>query len=288
MKAKRIDGKGISDQIKQEAAQESTALQAQGIQPCLAVVLVGNDAASQIYVNNKKKACEKVGILSRSYELPEDTEEAALLHLIDQLNRTPDIHGILVQLPLPMQISEEKVILAIDAQKDVDCFHPMNVGMLQTGRKGFLPCTPAGVLELITRSGYTVEGKHCVVIGRSHNVGKPIAMLLLQQNGTVTICHSKTKNLKEICKQADIIVSAVGKCHTVTADMVKEGAVVIDVGMNRDDNGKLCGDADFDAVSEALGEQGAISPVPGGVGLMTVAMLMHNCIVAAKLQNNLL
>lgn len=288
MKAKRIDGKGISDQIKEEAAQESKDLQAQGIQPCLAVVLVGNDPASQVYVNNKKKACDKVGILSRSYELPEDTEEETVLHLIEQLNMDHSVHGILVQLPLPVQISEEKVIMAIDAQKDVDCFHPMNVGLLQTGRKGFLPCTPAGVLELITRSGYSIEGKHCVVIGRSHNVGKPIAMLLLQQNGTVTICHSKTKNLKELCKQADIIVSAAGKCHTVTADMVKEGAVVIDVGMNRDDNGKLCGDADFDAVSEALGENGAISPVPGGVGLMTVAMLMHNCIVAAKLQNNLL
>lgn len=288
MKAKRIDGKGISDQIKEEVAQESKVLQQQGIQPCLAVVLVGSDPASQVYVNNKKKACERVGVLSRSYELPEDTEEAALLDLITQLNMDQSVHGILVQLPLPVQISEEKVIMAIEAQKDVDCFHPMNVGMLQTGRKGFLPCTPAGVMELITRSGYTVEGKHCVVIGRSHNVGKPIAMLLLQQNGTVTICHSKTKNLKEICQQADIIVSAVGKCHTVTADMVKEGAVVIDVGMNRDDKGKLCGDADFEAVSEALGERGAISPVPGGVGLMTVAMLMHNCIVAAKLQNNLL
>lgn len=288
MKAKRIDGKGISDQIKEEAAQESKDLQAQGIQPCLAVVLVGHDPASQVYVNNKKKACDKVGILSRSYELPEDTEEETLLHLIEQLNMDYSVHGILVQLPLPVQISEEKVIMAIDAQKDVDCFHPMNVGLLQTGKKGFLPCTPAGVLELITRSGYSIEGKHCVVIGRSHNVGKPIAMLLLQQNGTVTICHSKTKNLKELCKQADIIVSAAGKCHIVTADMVKEGAVVIDVGMNRDDAGKLCGDADFDAVSEALGEKGAISPVPGGVGLMTVAMLMHNCIVAAKLQNNLL
>lgn len=284
MKAQRIDGKTISDQIKEEAALEAQKLQRQGITPCLAVVLVGNDPASMVYVNNKKKACEKVGILSRSYELPEDTEEKDLLALVEQLNMDSSVHGVLVQLPLPPQIDEEKVILAVDPKKDVDCFHPLNVGLLHTGQKGFLPCTPAGVLELIERSGHTIEGKRCVVIGRSHNVGKPTAMLLLQKNGTVTICHSKTKDLKGICKEADILVSAVGKLHTVTKDMVKEGAVVIDVGMNRNENGKLCGDVDFDDVCEVAG---AVSPVPGGVGLMTVAMLMQNCITAAKLQNGL-
>lgn len=284
MKAQRIDGKAISDQIKEEAALEAQKLQRQGITPCLAVVLVGNDPASMVYVNNKKKACEKVGMLSRSYELPEDTEEKDLLALVEQLNMDNSVHGVLVQLPLPPQIDEEKVILAVDPKKDVDCFHPLNVGLLHTGQKGFLPCTPAGVLELIERSGHTIEGKRCVVIGRSHNVGKPTAMLLLQKNGTVTICHSKTKNLPEICKEADILVSAVGKLHTVTKDMVKEGAVVIDVGMNRNENGKLCGDVDFDDVCEVAG---AVSPVPGGVGLMTVAMLMKNCITAAKLQNGL-
>lgn len=284
MKAQRIDGKAISDQIKEEAALEAQKLQRQGITPCLAVVLVGNDPASMVYVNNKKKACEKVGILSRSYELPEDTEEKDLLALVEQLNMDNSVHGVLVQLPLPPQIDEEKVILAVDPKKDVDCFHPLNVGLLHTGQKGFLPCTPAGVLELIERSGHTIEGKRCVVIGRSHNVGKPTAMLLLQKNGTVTICHSKTKDLKGICKEADILVSAVGKLHTVTKDMVKKGAVVIDVGMNRNENGKLCGDVDFDDVCEVAG---AVSPVPGGVGLMTVAMLMKNCITAAKLQNGL-
>lgn len=284
MKAQRIDGKAISDQIKEEAALEAQELQRQGITPCLAVVLVGNDPASMVYVNNKKKACEKVGILSRSYELPEDTEEKDLLALVEQLNMDNSVHGVLVQLPLPPQIDEEKVILAVDPKKDVDCFHPLNVGLLHTGQKGFLPCTPAGVLELIERSGHTIEGKRCVVIGRSHNVGKPTAMLLLQKNGTVTICHSKTKDLKGICKEADILVSAVGKLHTVTKDMVKEGAVVIDVGMNRNENGKLCGDVDFDDVCEVAG---TVSPVPGGVGLMTVAMLMKNCITAAKLQNGL-
>lgn len=284
MKAQRIDGKAISDQIKEEAALEAQKLQRQGITPCLAVVLVGNDPASMVYVNNKKKACEKVGILSRSYELPEDTEEKDLLALVEQLNMDDSVHGVLVQLPLPPQIDEEKVILAVDPKKDVDCFHPLNVGLLHTGQKGFLPCTPAGVLELIERSGHTIEGKRCVVIGRSHNVGKPTAMLLLQKNGTVTICHSKTKDLKGICKEADILVSAVGKLHTVTKDMVKEGAVVIDVGMNRNENGKLCGDVDFDEVCEVAG---TVSPVPGGVGLMTVAMLMKNCITAAKLQNGL-
>ena len=279
MKAQRIDGKAISDQIKEEAALEAQKLQRQGITPCLAVVLVGNDPASMVYVNNKKKACEKVGILSRSYELPEDTEEKDLLALVEQLNMDNSVHGVLVQLPLPPQIDEEKVILAVDPKKDVDCFHPLNVGLLHTGQKGFLPCTPAGVLELIERSGHTIEGKRCVVIGRSHNVGKPTAMLLLQKNGTVTICHSKTKDLKGICKEADILVSAVGKLHTVTKDMVKEGAVVIDVGMNRNENGKLCGDVDFEDCKD---KASFITPVPGGVGPMTIAMLMRNTLTAGK------
>ena len=282
MKAHRIDGKAISDQIKAEAAWEAQKLQRQGIVPCLAVILVGEDPASMVYVNNKKKACEAVGILSRSYVLPADTEEKELLDLVAQLNADEGVHGILVQLPLPPHMDENQVILAIDPKKDVDCFHPWNVGLAQMGQQGFVPCTPAGVMELITRSGYAVEGKRCVVIGRSHNVGKPIAMLLLQANGTVTICHSKTRDLAEICCQADILVSAAGRVHMVTADMVKPGAVVIDVGINRDENGKLCGDVDFDAVCEVAG---AVSPVPGGVGLMTVAMLMKNCITAAKLQN---
>ena len=284
MKAKRIDGKMISDTIKAEAKQQAQKLQRQGIVPCLAVVLVGDDAASKIYVKNKEKACALVGITSKMYTLPENATEQEVLTLIGKLNEDTSVNGVLVQLPLPAHIDEEKVILAVSPIKDVDCFHPLNVGMLHTNKKGFLPCTPAGILELITRSGYEIAGKYCVVIGRSHHVGKPTAMLLLQKDATVTICHSKTKNLKEICKQADIIVSAVGKMHMVTADMVKEGAIVIDVGMNRDENGKLCGDVDFDAVCEVAE---AVSPVPGGVGLMTVAMLMQNCITAAELQNEI-
>lgn len=285
MKVECIDGKRISDEIKDEVALDVDLLQQQGITPCLAVVLIGNDPASAVYVRNKKKACEQVGILSKTYELAADTEERELLNLVKQLNQDKSVHGILVQLPLPPHIDEEKVIFAIDPKKDVDCFHPLNVGMLQTGRKGFLPCTPAGVIALIERSGYTITGKECVVIGRSHNVGKPTAMLLLQKNATVTICHSKTQNLKEVCKRADILVSAVGKIHTVTADMVKEGAIVIDVGINRNEQGKLCGDVDFEEVGKVAT---AISPVPGGVGLMTVAMLMKNCVIAAKIQHEIL
>lgn len=281
---KLIDGKQISAQIKAEAAEEAAALRAKGITPCLAVVLVGENPASQVYVNNKKKACEAVGIRSVSHVLPEDTSEGELLELIAMLNADKSIHGILVQMPLPKQIDERKVILAIDPKKDVDCFHPINVGNLHTGGAGFLPCTPAGIIELIRRSGHTIEGKHCVVIGRSNIVGKPAAMLLLRENGTVTICHSKTKNLAEICRGADIIVSAVGKVNTVTADMVKEGAIIIDVGMNRNEAGKLCGDVDFESVKEIAG---AITPVPGGVGPMTIAMLMKNCNTAAKMQNGL-
>ena len=285
MKAQLIDGKAISAQIKGEAAAEASELKAKGIEPCLAVVLVGDDSASQVYVNNKKKACEAVGIKSVSYELPGDTEEGDLLKLIETLNADQSIHGILVQMPVPKHIDETKVILAIDPKKDVDCFHPVNVGNLHTGGKGFLPCTPAGIIELIRRSGHSIEGKHCVVIGRSNIVGKPVAMLLMRENGTVTICHSKTRNLAEICRGADILVSAVGKVDAVTADMVKEGAVIIDVGMNRNAAGKLCGDVDFENVKEVAG---AITPVPGGVGPMTIAMLMKNCITAAKIQNGLM
>jgi methylenetetrahydrofolate dehydrogenase (NADP+)/methenyltetrahydrofolate cyclohydrolase len=285
MTAQLIDGKMISAQIKEEAAAEAAQIKAQGVNPCLAVVLVGNDSASQVYVSNKKKACEAVGIRSVSYELGAETTEEELLKLVQKLNGDKTVHGILVQMPLPKHINEEKVILAIDAKKDVDCFHPMNVGLLHTGGKGFLPCTPAGIIELIKRSGHAIQGQNCVIIGRSNIVGKPVAMLLMQENGTVTICHSKTRNLAEVCRGADIIVSATGKVNTVTADMVKAGAIVIDVGMNRNDLGKLCGDVDFEHVKEVAG---AITPVPGGVGPMTIAMLMKNCLVAAKMQNNLM
>lgn len=282
--AQLIDGKLISAQIKAEAAEEAAALKEKGVEPCLAVVLVGDDSASRVYVNNKKKACEAVGVKSVSYELAGDTEESELLKLIDELNADASVHGILVQMPVPKHIDEKKVILAIRPEKDVDCFHPINVGYLHTGGKGFLPCTPAGIIELIRRSGHTIEGKNCVIIGRSNIVGKPVAMLLMQENGTVTICHSKTKDLAGICRGADIIVSATGKVNTVTADMVKAGAIIIDVGMNRNAEGKLCGDVDFANVKEIAG---AITPVPGGVGPMTIAMLMKNCITAAKMQNHL-
>ena len=281
MSANIIDGKAIAGKIKEEAAEVALQLKEQGIMPCLAVVLVGDNSASKVYVNNKKKACEAVGIDSISYEMPEDLSEEELLKLIDTLNKDEKVHGILVQLPLPKHINETKVIMAISPNKDVDCFHPQNVGALHTGGQGFLPCTPAGIIELILRSGYSISGKRCVVIGRSNIVGKPVAMLLLRENGTVTICHSKTKDLSEVCKQADIIVVATGKRNTLTKDMVKEGAIVIDVGMNRDENGKLCGDVDYAEVSQVAG---AITPVPGGVGPMTIAMLMKNCLTAVTIQ----
>ena len=285
MKAQLIDGKLISAEIKAEAAEEAAALKAQGIAPCLAVVLVGDNSASKVYVSNKQKACEAVGIKSVSHVLPGETTEEELLKLIDELNADKSVHGILVQMPVPKHIDDRKVIMAISPDKDVDCFHPVNVGYLHTGAKGFLPCTPAGIIELIKRSGHSIEGKNCVIIGRSNIVGKPVAMLLMQENGTVTICHSKTKDLSGICRGADIIVSATGKVNTVTADMVKEGAIIIDVGMNRNAEGKLCGDVDFENVKEVAG---AITPVPGGVGPMTIAMLMKNCNTAAKIQNGLL
>ena len=285
MKAQLIDGKLISAEIKAEAAEEAAALKAQGIEPCLAVVLVGDNSASKVYVSNKQKACEAVGIKSVSHVLPGETTEEELLKLIDELNKDANVHGILVQMPVPKHIDDRKVIMAISPEKDVDCFHPVNVGYLHTGAKGFLPCTPAGIIELIKRSGHSIAGKNCVVIGRSNIVGKPVAMLLMQENGTVTICHSKTQDLAGICRGADIIVSATGKVDTVTADMVKEGAIIIDVGMNRNAEGKLCGDVDFENVKEVAG---AITPVPGGVGPMTIAMLMKNCNTAAKIQNGLM
>lgn len=250
-----------------------------GIKPGLAVIIVGDDPASRVYVNNKKKACGVCGIYSEEHALPESTTEDELLSLIASLNKRSDIHGILVQLPLPKGIDSEKVLLAIDHRKDVDAFHPINVGKIMIGDYDFLPCTPAGVMELIHLTGIEVSGKECVVVGRSNIVGKPQAMLLLHENGTVTICHSRTKNLAEVCRRADILVAAVGKPHFITADMVKDGAVVIDVGMNRVD-GKLCGDVDFDEVSK---KASAITPVPGGVGPMTIAMLMKNTVRAAQL-----
>lgn len=279
MAAERINGKAIADEIKKEAAAEAAALKAQGVEPCLAVILVGNDSASQVYVNNKKKACEAVGIRSVSYTLDENAEESELLQLVDTLNLDSSVHGILVQLPLPEHMDETKVIVAISPEKDVDCFHPMNVGRLTSGLDGFLPCTPAGVIEILKRTGHDIAGKNCAIIGRSNLVGKPLALLMTRENATVTLCHSKTQNLAEVCRRADILVSAAGKAELVTGDMVKDGAVVIDVGMNRNAEGKLCGDVVYD---EAAEKASAVTPVPGGVGLMTVAMLMKNCIRAAK------
>lgn len=276
MAAQILDGKALSAKIKENLAEE---IKEKGIKPGLAVIIVGNDPASRVYVNNKKKACEVCGIYSEEHALPESTTEEELLSLIDSLNKRSDIHGILVQLPLPKGIDSEKVLLAIDHRKDVDAFHPVNVGKIMIGDYDFLPCTPAGVMELIHLTGIEVSGKECVVVGRSNIVGKPQAMLLLHENGTVTICHSRTKNLAEVCRRADILVAAVGKPRFITADMVKNGAVVIDVGMNRFD-GKLCGDVDFDEVSK---KASAITPVPGGVGPMTIAMLMKNTVRAAQL-----
>ena len=270
-----IDGKKISTDIKDEVKAKVAELKEQGIEVCLAVVQVGNNPASCVYVNNKKKACEYVGFRSVSHELPEETTEAELLKLIDDLNNDDSVNGILVQLPLPKHMDENKVIDAISPYKDVDGFHLMNVGALSTGQKGFISCTPYGIIELLKRSNIEIEGKHCVIIGRSNIVGKPMGMLLLRENGTVTTVHSKTKNIKEITKQADILIAAIGKPRFVDDTYVKEGAVVIDVGINRDENNKLCGDVDFDKVEPIAS---AITPVPGGVGPMTIAMLMKNCL----------
>ncbi len=277
-----ISGKEVSAKVRAEVREECEKLKAKGITPGLAVIIVGDDPASRVYVNNKKKACADVGFLSEEYALPAETTQEELLSLIDTLNKRTDIHGILCQLPLPKGLDETAVIHAIDPKKDVDAFHPFNVGKIMIGDYDFLPCTPAGVMELIHFAGINVSGKSCVVIGRSNIVGKPMAMLLLHENGTVTICHSKTKNLKEICAEADILVAAVGRPKFVTADMVKEGAVVLDVGINRDENGKLCGDVDYAAVEP---KASYITPVPGGVGPMTIAMLMKNTLKAAVLQS---
>lgn len=279
--AVRIDGKAIAARVKARVAEEVAALKEQGIRPGLAVVIVGDDPASRIYVNNKKKACEATGIYSEEYALPAGTSQQELLDLIGRLNRKLEISGILVQSPLPAGLDEGAVVEKIDPGKDVDAFHAYNVGKIMQGDYTFLPCTPAGVMELIRSAGVEVCGRQCVVIGRSDIVGKPMAMLLLHANGTVTICHSRTENLAEICRGADILVSAVGKAHFVTGDMIKPGAVVIDVGMNRDENGKLCGDVAFE---EAEPKAGYITPVPGGVGPMTIAMLMKNTVAAARLQ----
>ncbi|MCD7822851.1 MAG: bifunctional methylenetetrahydrofolate dehydrogenase/methenyltetrahydrofolate cyclohydrolase FolD [Oscillospiraceae bacterium] len=279
--AEIIDGKAVAAAVKERIRKDAIRFgKTSKVVPGLAVVLVGNDPASKIYVRNKKKACEEVGFKSFEHVLPAETPEIVLLELIDTLNRDPNIHGILVQLPLPKHIDEDEIIAAINPKKDVDCFHPINVGKLVTGCADFSPCTPAGVMELIKSTGVEVAGKHCVVVGRSNIVGKPMGMLLLQANGTVTICHSKTENLGDICREADILVAAVGKPKLITGDMIKPGAVVIDVGMNRDANGKLCGDVDFKAASKVAG---FITPVPGGVGPMTIAMLMENTYSAAKL-----
>lgn len=280
--AKILSGKTVSQRIKDELKKEVAELKEKNINPGLAVIIVGDDHASRVYVNNKKKACDEIGIYSEEYALPEETSEEELLALIRKLNGKKEINGILVQLPVPKQINEETIINAIDPKKDVDAFHPVNVGKIMVGNFDFVPCTPAGVMELIDESGIDVAGKECVVVGRSNIVGKPQAMLLLHKNGTVTICHSKTKNLKEKTKQADILIAAVGKPNFITGDMIKEGAVVIDVGINRIAEKKLVGDVDFESAEKVAG---AITPVPGGVGPMTIAMLMKNTVKAAIIQN---
>lgn len=279
--AKILSGKAVSQRIKDELKEEAAVLKEKGVVPGLAVVIVGDDPASRVYVNNKKKACAEIGIYSEEYALPAQTSQAELLALIDTLNKKEDISGILVQLPVPPQIDEETIINAIDPKKDVDAFHPVNVGKIMVGNYDFVPCTPAGVMELIKESGIGIAGKECVIVGRSNIVGKPQAMLLLHQNGTVTICHSKTKDLAEKTRRADILVAAVGRPNFITGDMVKPGAVVIDVGINRMPDKKLVGDVDFDACEKVAG---AITPVPGGVGPMTIAMLMRNTIKAALIQ----
>lgn len=282
--AKIIDGKAVSQFVKDEVKKEVSALGEKGVSVGLAVIIVGNDPASRTYVNNKKKACEATGIISEEYALPEDTTMDELLALIKELNAKKSINGILCQLPLPKHLDEKAVIENIDPIKDVDAFHAVNTGHIMIGDYSFLPCTPAGIMEMLKYYNIEIEGKECVVIGRSNIVGKPMAMLLLQKNGTITICHSRTKNLKEVTSRADILVAAVGIPYFVTADMVKDGAVVIDVGMDRNKEGKLCGDVDFAEVEK---KASYITPVPGGVGPMTIATLMKNTVTAAKIQNNI-
>lgn len=275
---KRIDGKMISQMVKDELKER---VKKEGIDATLAVIQVGSDPASTVYVGNKKKACEYIGIRSLAFELPEETTEEELLDLVRELNEREDVHGILVQLPLPSHMDEDKVIQTISPKKDVDGFHPQSVGALSIGQPGFVSCTPAGVIQLLKRSGIEIEGKECVIVGRSNIVGKPMALLMLRENATVTVCHSRTKDLKEVTRRADILIAALGKPKFITKEYVKEGAVVIDVGIHRNENGKLCGDVDFDEV-EPLAS--AITPVPGGVGPMTIAMLMNNCVEAKGLQ----
>lgn len=279
--AQIIDGKMISTMIKDECREKAAALKEQGREVCLAVIQVGCDPASSVYVNNKKKACAYIGINSLSYELEEETTQEELTKLIAELNERKDVNGILVQLPLPKHIDENEIIKAIDPKKDVDGFHPQSVGALCIGQPGFVSCTPAGIIELLKRSGVEICGKRCVIIGRSNIVGKPMALLMLRENATVTVAHSKTENLKEVCRQADILIVAMGKPRYIDASYVKEGAVVIDVGIHRNEENKLCGDVDFESVSKAAS---AITPVPGGVGPMTIAMLMKNCVDSIELQ----
>ena len=270
-----IDGKQVASQVLEEVERDIARLREQGITPGLAVVLVGEDPASQVYVNSKVKKCAELGMNSRKIVLPSDASQEELLRIVRELNVDPAVHGILVQSPPPPHIDEAAVVLEIDPAKDVDGFHPMSVGALSIGQPGFVSCTPAGVIQLIKRSGIEIEGKECVVLGRSNIVGKPMSMLLLRENGTVTVCHSRTKNLKEVCRRADILVVAIGKPEMIDASYIKEGATVIDVGIHRDENNKLCGDVDFESAKEVAG---AITPVPGGVGPMTIAMLMSNCV----------
>ncbi|MCI9082603.1 MAG: bifunctional methylenetetrahydrofolate dehydrogenase/methenyltetrahydrofolate cyclohydrolase FolD [Lachnospiraceae bacterium] len=273
--AEIIDGKKISSQIKDELKEKAAALKAKGKTGALAVIQVGADPASCVYVRNKKNACAYIGIESLAYELSEETTEEELLELIAELNGRQEVKGILVQLPLPQHICEDKIIQAISPDKDVDGFHPQSVGAMTIGEPGFLPCTPAGIVQLLKRSGVEIAGKHCVIIGRSNIVGKPMALLMLRENATVTVAHSKTRNLPQLCRQADILIVAIGKPRFIGAEYIKEGAVVIDVGIHRDENNKLCGDVKYE---EAVTAASAITPVPGGVGPMTIAMLMSNCV----------
>ncbi|MBR4050162.1 MAG: bifunctional methylenetetrahydrofolate dehydrogenase/methenyltetrahydrofolate cyclohydrolase FolD [Clostridia bacterium] len=278
---KLIDGKIISEHIKQQVIKQVNEVKEKGIEPCLAVIIVGDDFASRTYVNNKKKTCDYVGIKSLEFALPAETTQEELLALVEKLNKDESVHGILCQLPIPKHIDEKVILNAISPEKDVDAFHPVNAGHIMIGDSFLKPCTPAGIMEMLKFEGVEIEGKNCVVMGRSNIVGKPMAMLLINAGGTVTVCNSKTKNLAQVTRNADILVVAIGKAKFVTADMVKEGAVVIDVGMDRDENGNRCGDVDFDSVKEKASH---LTPVPGGVGLMTVAMLMLNTVTAAKMQ----
>ena len=278
-----MDGKALSQKLKEQMKERIAQMRAEGIIPKLVVVLVGNDSASEVYVRNKHKSCGEVGIESEIIHLPEETTQEELLALIDRLNKDDHVNGILVQLPVPAHMDEKEIIQAISPAKDVDGFHPQSVGALSTGEPGFVSCTPAGIIQLLKRSGISIDGKDCVVVGRSNIVGKPMAMLLLRENGTVTICHSHTKNLKEVCQRADILVAAIGKPKFFDESYVKDGAVVIDVGIHRNAENKLCGDVDYDKVADKVS---AITPVPGGVGPMTIAMLMNNCVEAALRMNN--